>query len=112
VAKFETTPYETDDGKVLQLRVSGKELAAMAASDKKIDFPFHALNSGSRRRYGVHPRGVRLTRSVGADDSASKKTTFLAYPTALGYKNVKVDDEITIGAIVWKVSAKVPELLV
>lgn len=109
---FETTPYEMDNGLICKMRVSDTELAAMTVSAKTVDLSCHCLNSGSRRRYGIHPRGVRLTRAVGTGDAKSIHSSFLAYPTEAGWDAVADLAKITINSVEWTVSAKLPEILV
>jgi hypothetical protein len=109
--KFEETAYESDLGFVCKIRMSVDEFAATTESVAAIDAGFHCLNSGSRRRFGVHPRGVVLTRVAGVAPETFKKSTFLAFPTAAGWNAVAENDPIVIGATSWTVSKKVKEEL-
>lgn len=109
--KFADTAYESDAGFVCKIRMSAFELAATTASASAIDAGFHCLNSGSRRRFGVHPRGVVLTRAVGAAPNEFNKSTFLAYPTVAGFNAIADGAKVTIDGVEWTVARKLPESL-
>lgn len=106
---FEDRAYGTDQGFVCIIRQSTAEAAASGAAGGTIDAPFHCYSSGSRKRFGIHARGVRLTRTVGTAPNTFTRSSFLAFPTAAAWNAAAVGDDITIGSITWTVSSKVPE---
>lgn len=110
MANFSDIGYESDLGFVCLLRVGDAELAATTLSVAAIDAPFHALNSGSRRKFGLHPRGLLLSRVVGVAPNQFNKSSFIAAPTVAAYNAANVGDDLSIGANVWTVSGKRPEL--
>jgi len=108
---FSNTSYESDAGFVCSLRASDAEIAAMTLSTSAVDAGFHAINSGSVRRFGVHPRGFVLTRERGTAPDTFSSTTFLAAPTAAGFDSVAQGATISIGGVDWEVLRKRPEIL-
>lgn len=109
---FVDRAYETDFGVVATIRQSTEEAAASGGAGGTVDAPFHVLSSGSRRRFGVHARGVRLTRLVGTAPNQFTKGSFLAFPTPAAWTAATVGSSITVGANQWTVSSKVAEATV
>lgn len=109
MANFKDTPYESDLGFVCQVRMSAGEFAAVTASSSTVDAAFHCLNSGSRRKFGIHPRGLVLSRVVGTAPNQFNKTSFISTPTAAAWEAVNVGSTVTISTVEWKVSGKRPE---
>lgn len=109
---FVDRAYETDVGVVALIRQSDAEVAASGGAGGTVDAPFHVLASGSRRRFGIHARGVRLTRVVGTAPNTFTKSSFLCFPTSAAYDAIAVGSTITVGANSWTVSAKVAEATV
>lgn len=110
-SNFVNTSYESDAGFVCLLRMSKEESLATTLSTAAVTEPFHCLNSGSVKKFGVHPRGVVLTRKVGTPPNEFNKGSFLVYPTPAGYAAVAVGSKITVGTTEWTVSKKRPESL-
>lgn len=109
MANFVDVPYESDLGIVCLIRVSDAELAATTPSASPVDAPFHCLNSGSRRKFGIHPRGLVLSRIVGTAPNTFTKQSFLAAPTLAAYSAASVGSTLSIGANAWTISGKRPE---
>lgn len=101
--------YDSDQGFTCIARMSAAEAAISGFAAGDADAQFHALVSGSRKRFGIHARGVSLSRSVGAAGDTATKSSFLAYPTTAALDAVNIGDEVTINSKVWKVSSIVPE---
>ncbi len=108
---FVNRGYESDAGFVCVIKQSDAEAAASGGSGGTPDAPFHCLSSGSRRRFGVHARGVTLTRTVGSAPNTFTKSSFLAYPSKAAWDAVAVGSTVAIGGTSWVVSAKVAEVL-
>lgn len=108
---FVDRPYESDAGFTCLLKQSTAEAAAAGAAAGAVDAPFHAIGSGSRRRFGVHARGIRLTRTVGAAPNEFTKQTFVAINTPAAWSAFVVGADLAVGAVNYKIAAKVPELL-
>lgn len=106
---FTDRAYDTDLGFTAIIRQSTEEVAASGAAGGAIDAAFHVYGSGSRRRFGVHARGVRLSRLVGTAPDQFTKSSFLAYPTVAAYDAVVVGSTITVGGVSWIVGSKQPE---
>lgn len=96
-------------GSTLKIRLGAAEGAVYTAGAANPDFDLHVSSSGSRRRFGVHPRGVRLTRLAGTAPDQVVKRTFLAFGTEAALAAVVLGSTITIGGAVWTVASKVPE---
>lgn len=110
---FVNLKYQTASGLIVLARMSTEE-AAVAGTEPTgdTDLDVTAYVSGSRRRHGVHTRGVTLTRTVGTAPDTFNKRTFLAQLTQTAQDALSVGDSVTIGGTAWTVSAKVPEVLV
>lgn len=106
---FQDRGYASDNGFVCLIRQSDAEAAASGAGGGTVDAPFHCYSSGSRRRFGVHARGVRLTRTVGTAPNEFTKSSFLAYPTVAAFNSANVGGTVTIGSTDWTIAAKVAE---
>lgn len=109
---FVDRAYETDVGVVAIIRQSTDEASASGGAGGTIDAPFHVLSSGSRRRFGIHARGVRLTRTVGTSPNQFTKGSFLSFPTPAAWNAAAVGSTITVGANQWTISSKVAEATV
>jgi hypothetical protein len=109
MANFSDIAYETDLGFTCLIRVSDGELAATTPSASPVDAPFHCLNSGSRRKFGIHPRGLVLSRTVGTAPNQFNKTSFIAAPTAAAWAAANVGDDLSVGGNAWKIAGKRPE---
>jgi len=112
---FENTKYETGNGSVVFLRTD-RELNGLMGTPPTGDptINIHGLVNGNRsREFGVHPRGVTLSRTVGTGDSESKKYKFLPVLTQndLDTGTFQIGDSITISTVAWEVSDQVQESL-
>jgi hypothetical protein len=92
-------------GATVYIRLRAAEGAVYVAGGASADFQLHAFNGASRRRFGIHARGARLSRI----DGGVVKRTFLPYGTQAALDALALESNITIGGIVWKVKGKVPE---
>lgn len=106
---FQDRAYDTDQGFTAIVRQSTAEATASGAAGGDIDASFHVYSSGSRRRFGIHARGARLSRVVGTAPNQFTKTSFLAYPTVAAYDAANVGETVTIGGTTWTIASKVPE---
>jgi hypothetical protein len=106
---FVSRAYASDSGFVALIRQSTQEAAASGGDGGTVDAPFHVLASGSRRRFGIHARGVRLSRVVGTAPDQFTRNSFLAFPSVAAYNAIAVGSQINVGAQAWVVSSKIPE---
>lgn len=108
--------YESDKlGAIILVRLRAAEGAAYTPAVPAVGaetLDLHAFNGASRRRFGVHARGLKLTRVVGTGAEATKKRTFLPVGTVVALAGFKKDDEVSIGGVAWQVSGKVDETIV
>lgn len=110
---FQDRKYETESGLIIQIRQSDEEVAASgAAASGDLDARFHCYSSGSRRRFGIHARGLRLERTTGTGDDAKTRYSFLAFPTKSALDTAAANETISVGGITWTIGAVVPETLV
>lgn len=103
---FQNNPYESDQGITMLYRCSDEEAAAVAAAAGPVDVEAHAYSSGGRKRFGIHTRGVNLSRVVGSAPNTFKKTSFLAIPTVAEYDGLSTTDTVSVGGVTWNVSSK------
>lgn len=108
--------YESDKlGAIILVRLRASEGAAYTAAVPAANvstLELHAFNGASKRRFGVHARGVKLSRVVGTGNEASKKRAFLPVGTVAALNAYKKGDEISIAGVPWKVSGKQDETIV
>jgi hypothetical protein len=98
--------YDSDVlGVTVYVRLRASEGAVYVAGAASADAQLHAFNGASRRRFGIHARGARLSRI----DGGVVKRTFLPYGTQAALDALALESTITIGGVVWKVKGKVPE---
>lgn len=105
----ESTYDSSTIGATVQIRLRAAEGAVYTPGAAAAEFNLHVLQSGSRRRFGIHPRGVRLTRLAGTAPEQTVKRTFLPFGTEAALDAVALNSEIIIGGVVWKVASKQPE---
>jgi hypothetical protein len=96
-------------GSTIKVRLKAAEAAAYTPGATFAEFPLHAFNGGSRRKFGIHARGARLTRTTGSAPDLVVKNTFLPYGTEAALNALAIDSTVTIGGVAWKVASKVPE---
>lgn len=109
---FVNRGYESDAGFVCLIRQSDAEAAASGGSGGTADAPFHCYSSGKRSRFGIHARGVRLSRTVGTAPNQFTKSSFLAYPTKAAWEAASVGGTVTIGSVAWTITGKLAEAAV
>lgn len=107
-----STKYESNDGEIHSIGLSADRAAvAGTAPTGAINNSIKAKISKTNGEYGLRPRGVVLTRTVGTAPDTFKKYAFLPVLTAAEYNSAAfaIGVEITIGLIVWTIVSKVPE---
>jgi hypothetical protein len=103
-------PYESDVlGSTILVRLRAAEAAAYTPAGGSVDFPLHAFNGASRRRFGIHARGVGLTRLSGQAPDQVVRRAFLPVGTAAALDAIAVSSVISIGGVDWTVRGKQPE---
>lgn len=106
---FSNNFYAMDDGTIIRYRVSTEEAAAVDAASGPATLEFRAYSSGSRKRFGVHTRGLNLGRVVGTVPNQSTRSTFLAIPTLAEYDAITSGDQVDIDGVTWSVTSKSAE---
>lgn len=103
--------YESNElGLILTCKLSPEEgAAAGVAPSGSADTGLTAYASGSRRRHGVHTRGLTLSRLVGAAPNQFTKSKFLTMLTVAAYDSAAIGDNVSVGGVSWTVSGKIPE---
>lgn len=98
--------YDSDVlGVTLYIRLRAAEGAVYVPGAAQPDATLHAFNGASRRRFGIHARGARLSRV----EAGVVKRTFLPYGTASALEALELNSSVTIGGVAWTVKGKVPE---
>ena len=106
---IDATYDSTALGSTIYVRLRAAEGAVYTPGAATADFGLHAFNGASRRRFGIHCRGVRLSRLTGVAPEQSVKRGFLPVGTEAALTAIALESEITIGGVVWTVKGKVPE---
>lgn len=104
--------YTGDDGGTYRIRVSddtaasGSFTATGTATSNIV-----AKVSKSNREFGIRPRGVRLSRLVGAAPNQATRYKFLPVATEAAYDGAAFNPnaEVTVGANTWTVVTREPE---
>ena len=111
MANFVDKKYESDLlGLVIQVRMSDAEADVYGTEPTAVrDSRLHAFNGGSRRKFGIHARGLILKRTTGTAPDLRVRRTFLPKPTVALWEAVELDSAVTIGTISWTVDSKVAE---
>lgn len=109
--KFTTTGYTADNGLVYKIRISNQARALQTTADTGPTPTVRgsALVGGSRKRAGLHARGFRLTRTVGASPNAVSYTTFLPILLAADYAGTADGALIVINGVQWTVEKHIAE---
>lgn len=103
------TKYEADDGTIYAMVMSPTYApAAGVAPTGAVTSPIKAKISKSTKAYGIKPRGVTLSRTLGTEPDTFTKTTFLPVLTASVFASAafSLGATITIDGTAWTVVAK------
>lgn len=106
------TKYESDSGDIHFIALSPDfATAAGTPPTGAINNDIKAKVSKSNREYGIRPRGVRLSRTIGTAPDTFKKYTFLPVltPTAFGGAGFQLGATVTIGTTDYVVVSRNPE---
>lgn len=111
MANFVDKKYESDSlSAVIQVRMSDAEAAAYTGEPSAArDSSLHAFNGGSKRKFGVHARGLKLKRTTGTAPDVRVRYSFIPVGTVAVYDSTEIDATVTIGGVAWTVDAKIPE---
>jgi hypothetical protein len=109
--KFTRTGYTSDDGGVHTIRISNAALAVQPTADtgKVATESGSAVIGRGRRTFGVHARGVRLVRKVGAAPAIVSYTTFLPILLLSDYVQLTDGSAVTLNGVDWTVESHVAE---
>ena len=109
---FTNTRYEADNGDIHPIRIDSTRVAAAgAAPTGAITSSVKVKISKTGREYGIRPRGLRLTRTLGTAPDTFKRSTFLPILSEAVFNAQATGDDQTkeIGGVTWTVAGKVPE---
>jgi hypothetical protein len=108
---FILSKYETDEGNILPIRIQPetRTVAENAEPAAGADGPFVKV-SGSKRSYGVHPRKITLSRSVGdADYGSAKAYARVVMLTPAAFDAVVIGSTVAYAGVDWIVASKTNE---
>jgi hypothetical protein len=108
---FLLSKYETDDGDILPIRIQPETLtvADNAEPEGGADGPFVKV-SGSKRSYGVHPRKITLSRSVGsADYGTAKAYARVVMLTPTPFDDAVIGSTVAYAGVDWVIASKTNE---
>lgn len=109
---YTKTKYEAENGDIHPLRLTASYAAAAGTvPGGAVTNPIPAKVSKGNREFGLRPRGVRLSRTIGTGATAFTKTGFLplrskADATSETYAE---NSDITVDGITWTIVSRVPE---
>lgn len=115
MSSFVDVRYEMDTGDIALTRMRPVEAAvAGTPPTAAVTLGLHAYNTVSRRRFGVHTRGVRLKRVSGVAPDQRTRYAFLAVVTPADFDTPAYANNavIAIDGVDWTVTSRVSELLV
>lgn len=107
-----STKYEDDSGRIHPIALTPNYATAAGT------VPAGAINdnvkpkvSKTKREFGIKPRGVRLSRTVGTAPNTFKKYAFLPVLQATTWAGAgfALGATVTINSIAWTVTARVAE---
>jgi len=106
------TKYEADAGTIHRIKVDSTRTSVIGTPPTgAIDSRVSAMQSRAKGEYGLKPRGVMLSRTVGTAPNSFKKFTFLPVltETAFGGSTFNIGETITINSVAWTVESKLDE---
>lgn len=104
--------YESDSTSVHFIRLSAGRLAvAGTPTTAPVNSPVKVKVSKTNREFGLRPRGVRLSRTVGTAPDTFKRYSFLPVLTKTAFDGTgfAVGATITIDSIAWTIVGKISE---
>lgn len=106
--------YESSElALVIQAKMSVEELAVAGpppGADQ--DASLTCYGSGSRRRHGIHARGVVCTRQSGTAPDIVTRRRFVTILTQSALNALSIGGTLSIDGIDWTIRSKVPEVAV
>lgn len=112
MAAFTDTKYESDAGTIHSIRLtSGYATAAGAAPSGAVNSNIKVKVTKTGREFGIRPRRVSLSRTVGTGDTAFRKRATLPVLTKTVFDGTTMapGQTVTIGANTWTIVSKQPE---
>jgi hypothetical protein len=111
---FQRSKYSTDEGTVVNIRVSSETLGATgqavpAGAVDDANLWAFASNPGSRRKKALNARGVVLGRTVGTAPNQFVRRTFLPILTKAALDAITIDSAVTLNGVAYTVQSKVQE---
>lgn len=101
--------YESDSGLIHPINLSAARLAVAGTPPTgAVDTQVQAKVSKSNREFGIRPRRVLLSRTVGTAPNQFVRRTSLPVltPTAFASATFAIGADITIGGTEWEIYAK------
>jgi hypothetical protein len=108
---YDTYTYTADGGVTHPIRLSTNGALAQptVASQSAPTSSISAEGGGSRRRLGLHPRGVRLKRTTGTGVARKTFSTFLPILLVADYNTLTKGAPLTVNGVAYTVSDKIGE---
>lgn len=104
------TKYEANGGSIHKIRLTAKTVTiAGAAPTGEVDSDIPAKVSKSNGEFGIRPRGIRITRTVGTGAAAFRQYAFVPVLTASVWDGFSVNDSVTYDGSAWTIATKVNE---
>lgn len=106
------TKYEADGGTIYSLTLKPPTAAAAgAAPTGAVTSPIKAKVSKSKKEFGIRPRGVTLSRTLGTAPDTFTKTSFLPVLTATAFASATfaLGATVQVDGISWTIVGRSPE---
>ena len=96
--------YETDDSKIMRIKLSQDSHDASPTNPAgPATAPGSVRVGGSTRAYGVHARKLYLSRTLGTPPNTYKKRDTLVIETLADFNTLKNDATIEVGTTTWDI---------
>lgn len=108
---FLLSKYETDDAEIRPIRIQPETLT-VADNDPPAGGANGAFVkiSGSKRSYGIHPRKLTLSRTVGtADYGVAKTYARVVMLTKAAYDDAVIGSTVAYAGVDWVIASKTDE---
>lgn len=110
---FTNTLYQSDAGSVYKIRISedkadlgGAGAVATAITDPNVEV---IASEGGRKKFGIHARGVKFSRTVGIPPESFKKYIFIPCMTKTIQNELLAEANITYKTLVYDNPTSVAE---
>lgn len=103
---FQSYTYEVDETTSVLMRLSQATATAVGAETGEPTLAFHLKVNSGRSEFGIVPRGLNLSRSVGSEEDSATKNAFVPVATQDALDTFNIGDELAVGGTTWTIAGK------